>query len=109
MDFGNGSETSRRVIRLSGDPQLKELGVLLYKAFPFGGNIRFVKNRRHRTHRLACAAISANSRIDVHLLLTGTSLYAIDRTDIDAGKLFGADAWLANYICQNFPTPSTYL
>jgi len=70
------------------------------KCFPFLRDIRLVKYRRDRTDGNASATISTSSRVYIHLRLRRAALYAIDRANIHAKKLFGPDAGLADYISQ---------
>ena len=51
----------------------------------------------HRALIYAGATINTDSRVYVHLLLKGATLYTINRTNIYAKQLFCADAGFTNY------------
>ena len=79
---------------------LKEVCILFDEGLPFCGNLCFKKDCRHRANRLTSATISTDNRVYVHLLLCVATLYAINRTNINAKQLFGANARFTNYECQ---------
>jgi len=72
---------------------------------PFRWHVDFSKDRRYRTGRNASIAISAACGIDVHLLVIGAPLNAINWTNIDARQVFGVDARLAYHVGQTSRSP----
>ena len=70
-------------------------------ALPFGWDVSQSEDCRHRTNRLACGAINTGGWIDVHLILFGTALNAVDGTNVNAGKFLGANARFSDHERQN--------
>lgn len=51
---------------------------------PFNRHFGFDKNGRHRTGRLASAAVGTGRGVYVHLLMIGATLDTVNGTNIDA-------------------------
>jgi hypothetical protein len=79
---------------------LKEVCILFNEGVPFGRHLFDKKDGRDRANRLTGGAIGADSRVYIHLLLGGASLYTINWTNINAKEFFGANAGFTNYKCQ---------
>src|SRR5882724_6270104 len=97
----------KSILRLAPLLLLVPTGVDRREAGPLFRQILQRKNRRHRTHWHARAAVDAFRRIDVQLLLglepglVLARMNAVHRADVHARSVLGADARLGDYVSHS--------
>jgi hypothetical protein len=78
----------------------EKLRVCRDEAVPLRRHVLLDEDRAHWTRGHAGIAVNTGYRVDVHLLVIGATLYAVNRAYIDASQIGCADAGLTNNVGQ---------